>query len=63
LTEIERIRKADTAMHGFQAIRKRVDRLVVEDIIAPIRSIDKGELDGYYFKDGQWRKREKKSQG
>ena len=59
MAEVERIKKADLAVKAFQAIRQRLDRLVKEDIIPPISSIDNGQWDGHVFKDGQWQDHEK----
>jgi hypothetical protein len=54
LAEVERVQKAESARKSFVAIRQRLDNMVTTDIIAPIDAVDKGDLDGYQWKDGKW---------
>jgi hypothetical protein len=54
MTEIEQVKKADSAAKGFSALRKRVGEIVAEEICPPISAIDKGEFDNYVLKDGKW---------
>jgi len=54
MTEIERVKKADSAEKGFSALRKRIGDIVAEEICPPISAIDKGEFDKYFLKDGKW---------
>ena len=56
MAEVERIMKADSASKSFAAIRNSLDSLVTFDILSPIEGIDRGELDEYVWKDGQWSK-------
>ena len=54
MTEIERVKKADSAAKGYSALRKRIGDIVAEEICPPISAIDKGEFDNYFLKDGKW---------
>ena len=54
MTEIERVKKADSAAKGFSALRKRMGDILAEEICPPISAIDKGEFDNYIFKNGKW---------
>ncbi len=54
MTEIERVKKADSAAAGFSALRKRIGEIVAEEICPPISAIDKGEFDNYVLKEGKW---------
>ena len=54
MTEVERVKQADSGVKTFGAVRERIDDIVAREVWPPIRSIDKGEFDGYKFKDGQW---------
>ena len=58
LTEVERLKKADSATKAFAAVRGRIDDLVMEDIFPPISAIDKGELDDYILNDGKWKRKD-----
>jgi hypothetical protein len=58
MAELERVKATASAARAFLHVRKRLDRLVVDDIITPINSIDEGQWDGLVFKDGQWQDRE-----
>ncbi len=48
------MKKADLAEKSFASIRRSLDSLVTSDILPPIDAIDKGKLDDYIWKDGQW---------
>ena len=63
LAEVERVKKADTAAKSFAAVRHSLESLVTSDILPPIQSIDKGELDEYVWRDGKWLKLSKDSEG
>ena len=54
MTEVERVKQADSGVKMLRAVRQRIDDLVAREVWPPIRSIDKGEFDGYEMKDGQW---------
>jgi hypothetical protein len=62
LAEVERVKKADSATKSFAAIRRSLQSLVTSDIIPPIDAIDKGMLDGYLWKNGEWVKMSKPSE-
>ena len=63
MAEVERVKKADSAEKSFAAIRLSLQSLVTSDIIPPINAIDKGELDDYIWRNGQWMERAKESDG
>ena len=54
MAEVERIKKADSAAKNFGAVRQSMASMICTDIMSPILAIDKGELDGYVLKDGEW---------
>ena len=54
MAEVERIKKADSAAKNFGAVRQSMASMICTDIISPILAIDKGKLDGYVLKDGEW---------
>lgn len=54
MAEVERVKQADSGSKLFGSVRSRIDDLVTHEIWPPIRSIDRGELDGYEMKDGKW---------
>jgi hypothetical protein len=54
MAEVERVKKADSAEQSFAAIRRSLGSLVTSDIIPTIDAIDKGQLDGYMWRDGKW---------
>ena len=56
LTEVERVKKTDSAAKSFSAIRRSLDSLVTADIIAPVEAIDNGKLDEYVWEHGKWAK-------
>ncbi len=57
LAEAERVKKAYSAEKSFTAIRRSLQSLVTCDILPSINAIDKGELDGYVWKNGMWGER------
>lgn len=57
MTEIERVKKADSAAKGFSALRKRIGEIVAEEICPPISAIDKGEFDDYILREGKWERK------
>ncbi len=63
LAEVEWVKKADSAAKLFAAIWRSLELLVLSDIHPPIQSIDKGELDGYVWRDGKWVKLSEHSEG
>ena len=54
LAEVERVKKADSAEKSFAAIRQSLQSVVTSDILPPIQAIDKGQLDEYMWRNGQW---------
>ena len=54
LAEVEQVKKADSAQKSFAAIRQSLQSLITADIIPAIDAIDKGELDDYIWKNGEW---------
>ena len=62
LAEVERVKKADSAEKSFAAIRRSLESLITSDIIPPIDAIDKGILDGYVWKNGEWVEQSKPSE-
>jgi hypothetical protein len=54
MAEVEQVKQADSGLKSFGAVRQRIDDLVAGEIWPPIRSIDKGEHDGYEIKNGKW---------
>lgn len=54
MSEVERVQKADSASKAFAAIRCRMDNLVNEEIYPPISVIDKGDFDGFIWRNGSW---------
>ena len=63
LAEVEWVKKADSAAKSFAAVRHLLESLITSDILPPIQSIDKGELDEYMWKDRKWLKLLKDSEG
>ena len=57
MTEIERVKKANSAAKGFSALRKCIGKIVAEEICPPISAIDKGEFDNYILREGKWEKK------
>lgn len=57
MAEVERVKKADSAAMAFSGLRKRIGEIVAEEICPPISAIDKGEFDGYVFKEGKWERK------
>ena len=51
---VERIKKADLAAKNFGAVRQSMASMSYTNIMSPILAIDKGKLDGYVLKDGEW---------
>ena len=54
LAEVEQVKKADSAQKSFTAIWQSLQSLITADIIPAIDAIDKGELDDYIWKNGEW---------
>ena len=54
LAEVEQVKKADSAQKSFAAIQQSLQLLITADIIPAIDAIDKGELDDYIWKNGEW---------
>ena len=54
MAEVEQVKKAEAAGHLFSAIVKKVDVIVDDEIVDPIRAIDGGLLDPYELRDGLW---------
>lgn len=63
MAEVERVKKADSAAKSFAAIRRSLDALVTSDILPAIQAIDKGELDDYVWRDGEWVQHDVNSEG
>lgn len=57
LAEVERLKLADAASNSFGAVRKRLDNIVEEEIFPPIKAIDDGEFNEYFWMNGMWCKR------
>jgi hypothetical protein len=54
MTEIERVKKADSAAKAFSALRDQIRDTINEEILPAISAIDQGKLDDHIFIDGQW---------
>ena len=61
MAEVERIKKADSSAKCFEEVRRPLDNVVICNIITPIKTVDRGDLDNYVFRDGKWVKREEDS--
>jgi hypothetical protein len=61
MAEVEQVKKADSAAKSFAAIQRSLQSVVTSDILPPIDTIDKGELDEYRWTNGIWVKRSNNS--
>jgi len=57
MAEVERVKKADSAAKAYSAIRKQIRETITEEILPPLRAIDKGEFDDYILTHGKWEKK------
>lgn len=57
MTEVERVKKADSAAKAYSAVRMQIQDTVMEEILPAVSAIDKGEFDDYLFIDGKWEKK------
>jgi hypothetical protein len=58
MSEVERIKKADSATKSFAALGKKMDELVNEEICPPIQALDNGQFDDYIWINGVWKKKD-----
>ena len=54
VAEVKHIKKADSSAKQFGAVQQSMASMITANILSPILAIDKGQLDGYVFKDGEW---------
>jgi hypothetical protein len=54
MAEVERAKKCESAGNNFGVLAKRIDNLVIDDIIDPLIAIDSGDFDDYVLREGKW---------
>ena len=54
MSELERLKMADSAARSFTMLKERIDNIVSLEVAPAINAIDQWVFDDYILKDGNW---------